>query len=125
MSKEHFLDDLSNAHNYHEIKHLAWGHTGTELAVVDAVGQISIYNVYSAIDRLTVVRRCSPDPEGHLSAVVGLVWAYSDKSVGSSQHELTVLIPYEASGLFPSTDAKDSCWRLEFHMLPAKAVRLP
>jgi len=81
MSKEYSIGDVSNVHNEHQIVHLCWGHTGNELAVVDVFGQISIYNVFLAINRLTAMRRCTADPEDNLSAVVGIMWVYSDRWV--------------------------------------------
>ena len=75
--------DVSNVHNEHQIVHIAWSHTGNELAVIDVFGQISIYNVFLAINRLTVMRRCALDPEDNMSAVIGMMWVYSDRWVGS------------------------------------------
>lgn len=81
MSKEYFVDDVSSVHNEHQIVHLSWSHTGNELAVIDAFGQISVYNVLLAINRLNTMRRCTVDPEDNLCAVIGIMWLYSDRWV--------------------------------------------
>ena len=93
LSREFTVDEVSSAHGYHEIAHLSWSHTGTEIAIVDVVGRISIYNIFLAINRLSAVKRCSADPEDNLSAVVGLMWAQSDKGVRRSHATLFICHP--------------------------------
>ncbi len=85
MSKENRLEDVSKIHNRQELVHLSWSHAGTELAIVDICGRISIYTVMMMppINRLGAIRRCVVDPEDHLSAVVGMMWLYNDKIVGA------------------------------------------
>lgn len=79
MSKEHLVDGVATAHSEHQLVHLSWSHHGNELAIVDAFGQISIYSLFIAINRLSLYRRCGLDPEDHLSAVVGLTWLHLDR----------------------------------------------
>ena len=81
MSKEHLVDGVATVHSEHQIVHLSWSHNGNELAIVDAFGQISIYSIFIAINRLSVYRRCVLDPEDHLNAVIGLTWLHLDKIV--------------------------------------------
>ena len=81
MSKEHLVDGVATVHSEHQIVHLSWSHYGNELAIVDAFGQISIYSIFIAINRLSVYRRCVLDPEDHLNAVIGLTWLHLDKIV--------------------------------------------
>ena len=81
LSKEHLIDGVATAHSEHQLVHLSWSHHGNELAIVDAFGQISIYSVYIAINRLSLYRRCVLDPEDHLSAVIGLTWLHLDRPV--------------------------------------------
>lgn len=81
LSKEHSIDGVVNAHSEHQIVHLSWSHHGNDLAIVDAFGQISIYSVFIAINRLSLYRRCLLDPGDHLSAVVGLTWLHLDRPV--------------------------------------------
>ena len=81
MSRSYSVDDGSVAHNEHEIAHLSWSHTGNELAVINFVGQISIYNIFIAINRVINTRRCALDAEDHLSAVIGLSWLHNNRPV--------------------------------------------
>lgn len=85
MSKGHLIEDVSKVHSGHQLVHLSWSHSGTELAIVDIYGQISIYTIMrmAPINRLGVVRRCVVDPEDNLSGVVGMMWLYTDKVVGA------------------------------------------
>lgn len=79
MSKEYPVDGVVTAHSGHQLVHLSWSHHGNELAIIDAFGQISIYSVFIAINRLSLYRRCVPDPEDHLSAVIGMTWLHLDR----------------------------------------------
>ena len=81
MSKETIIDDVSNLHNQHQIAHLSWGHAGTELAVIDVFGQISLYSIFMTINRIATMRKCTFDPEDNLSAVISMMWLYNDKGV--------------------------------------------
>ena len=81
LSKEHLVDGVATAHNEHQLVHLSWSHHGNDLAIVDAFGQISIYSVLIAINRLILWRRCDLDPEDHLNAVIGLAWLHLDRPV--------------------------------------------
>lgn len=81
MTKEYLVDGVATAHSEHQIVHLSWSHHGNELAIVDAFGQISIYSMFIAINRLSLYRRCVLDPEDHLSTVIGLTWLHLDRVV--------------------------------------------
>ena len=81
MSKEYLVDGVATAHSEHQLVHLSWSHHGNELAIVDVFGQISIYSVFIAINRLSLYRRCVFDPEDHLSAIIGLTWLHLERLV--------------------------------------------
>lgn len=81
MSGEYLADDVPTTHNKHRLVHLSWNHSGSELAILDVVGQVSVYAVINAINRLVLLRRCTPDSEDHLSAAVGMTWLHIDKPV--------------------------------------------
>lgn len=84
MSKENVLEDALKTHSGSSLAHLSWSHSGTELAVIDVYGRISIYAVLAMppVNRLTTVRRFVADPEDNLSSVVGMMWLHNDKIVG-------------------------------------------
>lgn len=107
LSKENYIDGVSTVHNQHPIVHLCWGHTGTELAIVDVFGQISIYNVYLAINRLNFVKRYASDPEDNLSAVVGLMWVYTDRWVCLCLDAMPSYLVDVTPGVLPPTNAKN------------------
>lgn len=68
-------------HGDQQLAHLSWNHTGYDLAVVDVLGQISIFTLVTALNRLSLVRRCAVDPEDNLNAVIGLNWLNSERMV--------------------------------------------
>ncbi|KAL8709289.1 MAG: hypothetical protein Q9225_007469 [Loekoesia sp. 1 TL-2023] len=71
---------ISLVHNGHPLKHLSWSHSGTELAVTDILGNISVFSLLIAINRCTVSRRCVLGAEDNLSTIVGLMWLNQDRS---------------------------------------------
>lgn len=81
MSKERLIDGVTTAHSEHQLVHLSWSHYGNELAIVDGYGQISIYSIIIAINRLSLHQRHVLDPEDHLNTVVGLTWLHLDRIV--------------------------------------------
>ena len=74
---------LSTTHNEHPLKHLSWNHTGTELAVTNVFGHITVYTVLMLINRCIVTRQSDLGVEDNLGAVVGLMWLNQDRSVSS------------------------------------------
>ncbi|KAL8781895.1 MAG: hypothetical protein Q9194_000088 [Teloschistes cf. exilis] len=81
---------VSTIHAAHALKHLSWNHSGTELAVTDIFGSLSIFSVSVAINRCTVTKRCAVDAEDNLNAIVGLAWLHQDR---------TLLLPRPAAKL--------------------------
>ena len=56
------------------LKHLAWSPTGSDLAVIDAVGRVTILSIYSSINKPALSRPSHLDPADDLHAVVGSFW---------------------------------------------------
>ena len=81
LSEENLADEASVVLSEHDIVHLSWNHTGNDLAFVDVYGQISIFTIVIALNRLTVSRRCIIDPEDNLGAVVGYLWLNTEREV--------------------------------------------
>lgn len=86
---------IAVVHNGNPLKHLSWSHSGTELAVTDILGNISVFSLAVAINHCTVSRRCALGTEDNLSAIVGLSWLNQDRSVSiiSQAHPTFWLIP--------------------------------
>lgn len=61
--------------------HLSWNQTGSELAVVDMFGRISIFSILIAMNRFATSRSCVLDQEDDLGAIVGLSWLNIDRPV--------------------------------------------
>ncbi|KAL9604464.1 MAG: hypothetical protein Q9219_000429 [cf. Caloplaca sp. 3 TL-2023] len=76
---------ISLAHNGHPLKHLSWNHSGTELAVIDTLGDLSIFSLLITVNFCHVSRRCALGAEDNLSAVVGLMWLNQDRSTPNGQ----------------------------------------
>ena len=83
LSEEYNADAVTTVHSEHQIVHLSWNHTGNDLAVFDLYGQISVFTILIALNRVTLMRRCISDPEDNLGAVVGHIWLNSDRMVFS------------------------------------------
>ncbi|KAI9801030.1 MAG: hypothetical protein M1825_003565 [Sarcosagium campestre] len=74
LSDDYPVPRAQMAHEGHQIVHLSWHHSGSELAVIDALGGISIYTMVIAMNRLTASRLPIADQEDDLSGVVGMAW---------------------------------------------------
>lgn len=79
LSSLYSIDDLGASHGESDLVHLSWSHSGTDLAVVDIAGRVSIHAVYgAAMNRLAVSRRALLDPEDDLASLVGFMWLYKE-----------------------------------------------
>lgn len=79
-------DDVRTVTLVHEgltPKHLSWNHSGTELAVTDTLGNISVISILTSINRW-VSKRCVWGAEDNLSDPVGLMWLNQDRLVSFS-----------------------------------------
>ncbi len=56
------------------LKHLCWSPTGSELAVADASGRITILSVFSSLNKPSLMRNSQSDPLDDLHAIVGCFW---------------------------------------------------
>src|SRR5271168_3116069 len=52
------------------LKHLCWSPTGSELAVIDAAGRVTILAIFSSLNKPTLSRHCQADPADDLHSVV-------------------------------------------------------
>ncbi|CAL8583760.1 hypothetical protein XPA_009378 [Xanthoria parietina] len=68
-------------HNGHTLKHLSWNHTGTELAVIDTLGNISVSSLLTSFNHSSVSRRCMLGAEDNLSVPVGSMWLNQDRQL--------------------------------------------
>ena len=85
LSEERMEGEVSAVHSDHQIVHLSWNPAGNDLAIIDVFGQISIFSVLVALNRLNLSRECVIDPEENLSSVVGLKWLNPERPVQLTQ----------------------------------------
>jgi hypothetical protein len=92
--------------------HIAWGHLGTDLVVIDTAGRVSIFTTIYALARMSPARGVLVDHEDEMGAVVGMHWLS--------------LIPHQQK-VGPSTVTKPTrltVFRTTFHGLPNAMVQL-
>lgn len=83
LSGDYPLNQFSSVHEQQTLVHLSWNQTGSELAVVDICGRISIFSILIAMNRFAVSRSCVLDQEDDMGAIVGLSWLNLDRPVAS------------------------------------------
>ena len=86
LSGDYPLNQISSVHEQPSLVHLSWNQTGSELAVVDIFGRISVFSILIAMNRFAVSRSCVVDQEDDLGAIVGLFWLNIDRPVRSLYH---------------------------------------
>lgn len=84
LGEESSLAPVLEAHNGNQLAHLSWNETGSELAVVDCSGRISIYSISIAVNSITGLRQASFDSGDDGSQVVGMMWLNSQRYVRCS-----------------------------------------
>lgn len=81
MSEEAPIDGVSALHGGVSLVNLSWNHQGSELAVFDCLGKVSILSVTINLCEFAVPKKCVLDSEDNLNDVVGLLWLNTDKPV--------------------------------------------
>ncbi|KAA8652069.1 mediator of RNA polymerase II transcription subunit 16 [Aspergillus tanneri] len=81
LSDETPLIPVTEAHGGHPLAHLSWNEVGSELAVVDASGRVSIYNIAIALNSLAGQRQAAFDPVDDGAQIVGMMWLNVQRSV--------------------------------------------
>lgn len=74
--------------------HLSWSHLGNDLAVMDEVGRVMVFQCQMALDRLQFIRAELSHPESEADVVVGMHW------LAILPYEQKVrLVPYQCSDI--------------------------
>lgn len=82
LSNDHPLNPVTEAHGGHTLTHLSWNETGSELAVVDASGRVSVFSISIALNSIVTHRQAIIDSADDGSQVVGMMWLNAQRSVG-------------------------------------------
>ncbi|KAJ5098862.1 Mediator complex subunit Med16 [Penicillium argentinense] len=81
LSDEYPLPPVTEAHNGNQLVHLSCNETGSELAVVDCLGRVSIYSISMALNSITGQRQASFDSSDDSNQIVGMMWLNTSRSV--------------------------------------------
>jgi hypothetical protein len=74
LSEPTATPNFSSAQDGGPLKHLSWSPTGSDLAVIDAAGRITILAVFSSLNKPSLSRPCGGDPADDLHGIVGCYW---------------------------------------------------
>lgn len=72
---------VTEAHGSHPLVHICWNESGSELAVVDSSGRVSIYSISIALNSIAGQRQAAFDPDDEINQVVGMMWLSTQRSV--------------------------------------------
>jgi len=61
-------------HDDIQLKHLTWSPSGSDLAVIDSVGRVTILTMFASINRPSMSSNPQADPVDDLQRVVGCYW---------------------------------------------------
>ncbi|KAK2624763.1 hypothetical protein QTJ16_005956 [Diplocarpon rosae] len=56
------------------LKHISWSPTGSDLAVIDSAGRVTILSVFTSLNKPSLSRSAQADPADDLHGVVGSYW---------------------------------------------------
>ncbi|KAJ1714501.1 mediator of RNA polymerase II transcription subunit 16 [Aspergillus flavus] len=81
LSDDTPLHPVAEAHGGQPLVHLCWNEIGSELAVVDSSGRVSIYNIAISLNSLAGQRQAAFDPVDDATQIVGMMWLNIQRSV--------------------------------------------
>lgn len=81
LSNDHPLNPVTEAHGGQTLTHLSWNETGSELAVVDVSGRVSVFSISIALNSVAAHRQAIIDPADDGAQVVGMMWLNAQRSV--------------------------------------------
>ncbi|KAJ5656015.1 hypothetical protein N7507_007965 [Penicillium longicatenatum] len=81
LSEETTLAPVAETHGGNQLVHLSWNESGSEMAVVDCLGRISIYSISIALNSITGVRQANFDSSDDSNQIVGMMWLNTQRMV--------------------------------------------
>lgn len=101
------------------LKHISWSPTGSDLAVIDAAGRVTILSVFSSINKPSLSRPCQVDPIDDLHGVVGCYWLNQAPYPPGRPVRPTMMIPILTADEIP----RQSCMAQESKMAQYTATK--
>ncbi|KAL4941327.1 hypothetical protein BDV06DRAFT_229775 [Aspergillus oleicola] len=83
LSDETPLNQITDAHDGHALVHLCWNESGSELAIADSSGRVSICSIPVALNSINGSRQAAFDVDDDGSQIVGMMWLNQHRSVHS------------------------------------------
>lgn len=120
LTEEYPQNQIAQLHLGQQLLHLCWNETGSDLAVLDASGRISILSIPAALNSLGISRQTVVDPPDDGAQIVGMMWMNSNRAVRAYSLPQNYLLDLE---LIQRTGAciPPSCkieWKMELFTLP-------
>lgn len=72
------------------LRHVSWSPTGSDLAVIDSVGRVTIMSIFSTLNKSSLHRPSQMDPVDDLHRVVGNFWLHIAPYGGSNRPVSTI-----------------------------------
>ncbi|KAL2817830.1 mediator complex, subunit Med16 [Aspergillus granulosus] len=83
LSEETPLPQITETHSGHTLVHLCWNEAGSELAVADSSGRVSIWSIPIALNSVNGARQAILDVDDDGAQIVGMMWLNQQRSVHS------------------------------------------
>ena len=93
LTEEYTQNHIAQLHPGQQLLHLCWNETGSELAVLDASGRISILSIPTALNSLVISRQTVIDPIDDGAQIIGMMWMNSNRAVRA----LTTMTKFSSS----------------------------
>lgn len=81
LSEEHHQNQIAQLHAGQQMIHLCWNELGTDLAVLDVSGRISIFSISTALNNIAVNRQTVLDQPDDGAQIIGMMWMNSNRAV--------------------------------------------
>lgn len=78
------MNSITEVHGGTQLVHLCWNETGSELAVVDCLGRVSIYSLSLGLNSINCLRQASLDTSDDSNQIVGMMWLNTSRAVSVS-----------------------------------------
>ncbi|KAK2754263.1 mediator complex subunit [Arachnomyces sp. PD_36] len=88
LSDDTLLNQVADTHGGCPLLHLSWNEAGSELAVADSAGRISVFPVSMAMNSFGCSRNAMMDPDDDGNQVVGMLWLNVNRPAHGFQQAL-------------------------------------